>query len=129
MGHNISHALGSLVRIHHGLATGLALEVTLPWLVARPEGADAYAQAAQTLGTDARADKLPDAMSDLMRACQISAELPALCQGLTIASLAAQMQAPANRGMSQNAACPVTDGDLQEMAASMLALPMGSNIA
>ncbi len=129
MGHNISHALGSLVAIHHGLATGLALEVILPWLVAHPEGADAYALVALALGSDARASKLPAAMSDLMRACQIPPELPAVCRGVTAASLAAQMQAPANRGMSENAACPVTNADLKEMASSMLALPVATNAA
>ncbi|MEO0916156.1 MAG: iron-containing alcohol dehydrogenase, partial [Pseudomonadota bacterium] len=49
MGHNISHALGSLARVHHGLATGLALEASLPWLVARPEGTENYSLASEAL--------------------------------------------------------------------------------
>lgn len=49
LGHNISHALGSLAPIHHGLATGLALEVTLPWLTQRREGREDYAAAAAAL--------------------------------------------------------------------------------
>jgi len=59
MGHNISHALGSLSRIHLGLATGLVLEVSLPWLVARPEGATNFALVSQALGDPADAAALP----------------------------------------------------------------------
>ncbi|MEO0938274.1 MAG: iron-containing alcohol dehydrogenase [Pseudomonadota bacterium] len=124
MGHNISHSLGSLARIHHGLATGLALEVTLPWLVQHPEGAENYALAAAALGAPAEPKALPAAFSNLMRACQIPAELPDVCDGVTAPALAALMKNPANHGMSQNAACPVTDADLDEMATMMMDLPI-----
>lgn len=124
MGHNISHALGSVVRVHHGLATGLALEISLPWLVARGEGAANYARAAEALGGPAKAEALPGAFSDLMRACNISAKLPADCAGLSAETLAAEMKNAANRGMSQNAACPVTDSDLDEIASLMMRLPL-----
>ena len=126
MGHNISHALGSLARIHHGLATGLALEVSLPWLVARPEGADNYARAAQALGGRATAEALPTALAALMRSCHIPAELPAECAGVADTSLAAEMKNAANHGMSQNAACPVEDADIDEMASLMMRLPLAS---
>ncbi|MEL7279798.1 MAG: iron-containing alcohol dehydrogenase [Pseudomonadota bacterium] len=126
MGHNISHALGSLARVHHGLATGLALEVSLPWLVARPEGGENYARASQALGGAAEAGALPEALADLMRACKIPAELPAECAGVTAAALAVEMKNDANRGMSQNSACPVGDGDLDEMAAMMMKLPVAA---
>lgn len=124
MGHNISHALGSLTRVHHGLATGLGLEVSLPWLVARPEGADAYALAAEALGAEKSAAALPGALSALMRACQIPAELPAECGELTVEALAAEMKNDANHGMSQNAACPISDADLDEIAGMVLQLPV-----
>lgn len=126
MGHNISHALGSLARIHHGLATGLALEVSLPWLVSHPEGADNYARAAQALGGPAAAEALPTALADLMRSCRIPAELPAECAGVADTSLAAEMKNAANRGMSQNAACPVEDADIDEMASLMMRLPLAA---
>ncbi|MEL6700359.1 MAG: iron-containing alcohol dehydrogenase [Pseudomonadota bacterium] len=126
MGHNISHALGSLVRVHHGLATGLALEASLPWLVARPEGADNYARAAQALGGEATASALPGALSELMRACDIPAILPADCASVTPAALAQQMKAPANIGMAQNSACPVTEADLDEMASMMMQKPVAA---
>ena len=50
LGHNISHALGSLARVHHGLVTGLAFEVSLPWLISKPERHLHYARAAEALG-------------------------------------------------------------------------------
>lgn len=126
MGHNISHALGSLVRVHHGLATGLALEASLPWLVQRPEGAENYARAAEALGGKASADALPDALSSVMRASGISPELPAECAGVTPAALAVEMKNDANIGMAQNAACPLSDGDLDEMASMMMAKPIAA---
>lgn len=127
MGHNISHALGSLARIHHGLATGLALEVSLPWLVARPDGAERYAFAAKALGGVETAEALPTAFAELMRACQIPPRLPAECSDVTTASLATEMKNSANRGMSQNAACDINDGDLDEIATLMLELPLAGH--
>ena len=127
MGHNISHALGSLVRIHHGLATGLALEASLHWLVARPEGAENYAKVSSAIGGVARAEDLPNAFSDLMRACQIPPLLPAECAGITSHDLAIEMQNAANIGMAQNAPCPVEAPDFEEVATLMLRLPLASN--
>ncbi|MEO1108009.1 MAG: iron-containing alcohol dehydrogenase [Pseudomonadota bacterium] len=120
MGHNISHALGSLVRIHHGLATGLALEASLPWLVAHPEGAENYARTAKAMGAAESAEALPEALSNLMRRCQISPDLPAECASVTVEALATEMRNPANIGMAQNAACAVNDNDLDQMASLML---------
>ncbi len=123
MGHNISHALGSLVRIHHGLATGLGLEVSLPWLVARSEGAKNYSLAAQAMGGLAEPGALPGALSKLMRACQISAELPTDCAEITPEGLAREMKNEANIGMAKNAACEISNSDLDEVASLMMRLP------
>ncbi|MEM6422954.1 MAG: iron-containing alcohol dehydrogenase, partial [Pseudomonadota bacterium] len=123
MGHNISHALGSVSRIHHGLATGLALEVALPWLVRRREGAQNYARAARALG-GAAADDLPDAFVALLRSCGIEARLPETCAGVSAVDLATAMKADACYSISQNAACPVSHGDLDELAGMMTALPL-----
>ena len=128
MGHNISHALGSLIRVHHGLATGLALEVSLPWLVARPEGAALYASAAHAMGGKKDPEALPSALSELMRACQIPLELPKECSGVTPDDLATEMKNAANFGMSQNAACPVSEADLDEMASMMMRLPIADAV-
>ncbi|MEM9716332.1 MAG: iron-containing alcohol dehydrogenase [Pseudomonadota bacterium] len=124
MGHNISHALGSLSRIHHGHATGLALEVTLPWLVDRPEGAVLYAKSAEALGGKKDAAALPDVYAGLMRACGIPLELPEPCEGVSQEMLATSMKSAANHSMSQNAACDVSDADLDRFAGWMTDLPI-----
>lgn len=124
MGHNISHALGSLARVHHGLATGLALETSLPWLVQRPEGAENYATASEAMGGAADAEALPSAFAELMRAIKIPAALPAECEGVSATALAVEMKNSANIGMAQNAACTVEHADLDEMAANMMKLPI-----
>jgi alcohol dehydrogenase class IV len=124
MGHNISHALGSLARVHHGHATGLALEVSLPWLVSKQEGHVHYAQAAEALGGAAKAEALPEVFSDLMRRCHIAAELPAGCESVTAANLSAEMQKAANIGMARNAICDVTEGGFLELASKVTALPI-----
>ena len=126
MGHNISHALGSLARVHHGLVTGLGLEVAIPWLVARPGGAENYGLAAVALGGKADAGALPDALSSLMRDCGIAAELPVECVGVEAAALAAEMKAPANIGMSKNAACKMSPDDLDEIAEMVVRLPVAA---
>ncbi|MEL6735955.1 MAG: iron-containing alcohol dehydrogenase, partial [Pseudomonadota bacterium] len=124
MGHNISHALGSLARVHHGLATGLGLEASLPWLTARPEGAENYAKASVAMGGAADAEALPGALSSLMRACGIAPELPVECTGVSPEALAKEMKNEANIGMAQNSACPVTEADIDEMASLMMQTPI-----
>jgi len=124
MGHNISHALGSLARVHHGLATGLGLEASLPWLTARPEGAENYAKASVALGGAADAEALPGALSSLMRACGIAPELPVECTGVSPEALAKEMKNEANIGMAQNSACPVSEADIDEMASLMMQTPI-----
>lgn len=124
IGHNISHAMGSLARVHHGLVTGLALEVSLPWLVARADGRENYAKAARALGGKASAEALPDLFTTLMRNCQIARELPVACADVTAAALSHEMRNAANIGMARNAACKVSDNDLDELAVQMVGLPI-----
>ena len=124
MGHNISHALGSLAPIHHGLATGLALEVTLPELVSRPEGRENYARAATAMGASGYGNSLPDRFAELMRACRIDRALPDCCASVSVASLAEHMKTDYNFGMSQNAACNIDHNDLDTFAEAMLELPV-----
>ena len=123
MGHNISHVLGSLAPVHHGLGTGLAPHVSLPWLTGRPEGEANCALAAQVLGGPASADALSVVFSAMMRSCRIPAELPAVGSNLTAMQLSDAMKSSANYSMSQNAACPIGFDDLDEIAALMVDLP------
>ena len=120
LGHNISHALGSLAPVHHGLATGLGLEAALPLLVSRPDGREAYAQACAALGGPAEAEALPDVFIDLLRTVGIPAGVPASCAGLSAGSLSAEMKSSANRLMAENAACEISDADLEWLATHFL---------
>ena len=124
MGHNISHALGSLAPIHHGLATGLALEVTLPELVSRPEGRENYGRAAAAMGASGYANALPERFAELMRKAGIDASLPGGCAAVTAASLSEHMKNDYNIGMARNAACDLSQDDLDRFAEAMLDLPM-----
>ncbi|MEM8993065.1 MAG: iron-containing alcohol dehydrogenase [Pseudomonadota bacterium] len=123
MGHNISHALGSVAPVHHGLATGLALEVAWPMLVARPEGAEGYAAASAALGGPHEASALPDVFSALMRRIGIDRALPDACAGISPAALLAQMMVPHNHAMTENAPCDLSEGDLENLADQMMGLP------
>ncbi|MEM9060256.1 MAG: iron-containing alcohol dehydrogenase [Pseudomonadota bacterium] len=129
MGHNISHALGSLAPVHHGLASALALEVTLPELISRPEGRENYARAAAALGSAGYAASLPEAFSRLMRNCGIPSELPAACISISAAHLAEHMKNDYNIGMARNAPCDLSDGDLDAFAEAMLGLPQAAERA
>ena len=96
----------------------------MPVLVARPEGDDTYAMAAQALGGAARADALPGAYSALIRAIGIAAELPAECAGVTDVALATEMKSAANIGMVRNAPCDLSDADLDALAEAVIRLPV-----
>ena len=93
-------------------------------MVRHREGAENYARAAEALGGAAKADALPEIFSALLRSCRIAAQPPDVCTGVSAAELAAAMKSDANHGISQNAACPVSFDDLDEMAGMMMALPL-----
>ncbi|MEM8597818.1 MAG: iron-containing alcohol dehydrogenase, partial [Pseudomonadota bacterium] len=114
------HALGSLVRIHHGQATALALEALLPWLV---EHADpSFAAAARALGGAEEAKALPDVYSALMRAVGIAPKMPRDLAPISSAALAAAMTTPANAPMMAASPRPLSPGDIPELASRVLAL-------
>ena len=128
LGHNISHALGSLAPVHHGLATGLALHVALPWLAERCDH-PLLAQAATALGGPARADALGPTFSGLMRDAGIALALPQAAVGLTAAALARQMTSAANRSMAENALTELADADFPQLATGLLDLPLAARAA
>ncbi len=121
IGHNISHALGSIAPVHHGLASALGLELALPWLV---EGAEPepFAAAAEALGAARDAAALPAAFSALMRACGVPATLPANCAGLTTEMIAAAMRRPENAPMLAATPRAVADTDIDRLAGATAAL-------
>lgn len=128
LGHSISHALGSLAPVHHGLATGLALGVALPWLSERTDD-PLLARAAAALGGPARADALGPVFTALMRDAGIPLELPGAATGITADALARQIGSPANRPMAVNALADVGDADIAALAERLLALPAAAQAA
>ena len=51
----------------------------------------------------------------------IGSALPDACASVTAEALAASMKSPANFGMSQNAACDLSEADLDAFATAMIA--------
>jgi alcohol dehydrogenase class IV len=117
--HNISHALASLAPVHHGLATALAFEATLPWLI-EADTPD-IAQAAHACGL-ARTTDLPAFVSDLMEQAGVARVLPASFADVELAALAAKMRAPENAPMRRATIREVDDAAIDAFAGRILAL-------
>lgn len=120
--HNISHALAGLAPVHHGLATALGFELTLDWLVAA-DTPDLNA-AARACGLE-RASALPGFVSDLMDRCGLERSLPPGFASFGAAELAAEMRAPENQPMRRSTVRDITDADIDQFAARVMALPKG----
>lgn len=117
--HNISHALAALAPIHHGLATALAFEATLPWLV---EADTMNLKAAAAACGLAEPRDLPAFVSSLMDRCGIERALPPAFAGFTAADLAAEMKAPENQPMRRATIREVVDTDIDRFAEAVMAL-------
>ncbi len=118
--HNISHALAGLAPVHHGLATALGFEATLPWLVAgRTAELDA---AAKAVGLSS-AEALPDFVTDLMDRCDIFRALPKAFDASSADDLATEMRATENRPMRRATVRDVSDHDVDRFADMIMALP------
>lgn len=120
--HNISHALAGLGPVHHGLATALGFEQTLPWLV--EAGTADLEAAAQACGITSAAE-LPAFISAWMDRCGFSRSLPAAFASFTASDLAREMKAPENQPMRRSTIREASDPDIDRMAADMMALPRG----
>jgi alcohol dehydrogenase class IV len=121
--HNVSHALASLGPVHHGLATALGFEVTLPWLVAA-DTAELNA-AARACGL-ANASALPGFVSDFMDRCGIIRALPGVFATSTAADLATEMRATENQPMRRSTVREVSDADIDQFASAVMALAKGN---
>lgn len=118
--HNISHALAGLAPVHHGLATALGFETTLPWLVT---ASTAHLNAAaKALGLSS-AEALPGFVSDLMDRCDIRRALPPAFNAYSADELATEMRATENRPMRRATLRDVSDGDVDRFADMVMALP------
>jgi alcohol dehydrogenase class IV len=117
--HNISHAMAGLAPIHHGLATALGFEASLPWLIE----ADTDDMRAAAAALDLRnASEIPAFVSRLMDACNIARTLPAGFAAFHAADLVREMQAPENQPMRRATAREVTDADIDNFARAIMAL-------
>ncbi|GMG81845.1 hypothetical protein LNKW23_10580 [Paralimibaculum aggregatum] len=117
--HNISHAMAGLAEVPHGLATALAFEATLPWLV--EAGTPALAAAAAALGLSGPA-ALPAAVTGLMDRAGIARRLPPALAEAGAEALAAAMRAPENAPMRLATARELDDDAIDRFAAAMVAL-------
>ncbi|NTF62970.1 iron-containing alcohol dehydrogenase [Rhizobium rhizogenes] len=120
--HNISHALAGLAPVHHGLATALGFEATLPWLV--EAGTDELNAAAKACGLESAA-ALPAFVSGWMDRCGIVRALPSAFKPFDEADLEQEMRAPENQPMRRSTVRDVTDAEIDRFAAAIMALPKG----
>jgi len=118
--HNISHALAGLAPVHHGLATALGFEATLPWLV-EADTIDLHA-AAKTVRLD-NAAALPAFVSDMMERCGIVRALPKAFEPFSAADLAAEMRAPENQPMRRSTMRAISYADIDVFADKIMSLP------
>ena len=117
--HNISHAMAGLAPIHHGLATALGFEVSMPWL-AEAETVDLN-EAANVLGLK-NASEIPEFVSRLMDSCGIKRAIPAAFGKFTVADLAGEMKAPENQPMRRSTIRDVSDADLDGFAQAIMTM-------
>ena len=120
MAHNISHSLAALAPVHHGLATGLAIEAILNWQVAEDTGPFAAAAAACGLGHDAGA--LPAWYSNLLTRCGVERKLPESFKAFSAGDLATEMRTPETTPMRDTTARKVSEADVDRFAEIMMAM-------
>jgi alcohol dehydrogenase class IV len=117
--HNISHAMAGLAPVHHGLATALGFEVSMPWLAeAKTEDLN---EAAAVLGLS-NASEIPAFVTNLMDACGIKRAIPAGFAKFTPADLATEMRAAENQPMRRSTIRDVSDADLDNFAQAIMTM-------
>lgn len=117
--HNISHAMAGLAPIHHGLATALGFEVSMPWLA--EADTDDLNEAARVIGLKKSAE-IPAFVTRLMDECGIRRALPAAFAKFTAANLANEMRATENQPMRRSTIRDVADADLDNFAKAIMTM-------
>jgi hypothetical protein len=102
------------------LATALGFEASLAWLT-EANTADLN-DAAKACGLT-HAAALPAFVSEWMDRCGFVRALPKAFEAITAAALATEMRAPENQPMRRSTIREVTDADIDQIAAAMMALP------
>lgn len=114
--HALSHALASLAPIHHGLATALGFEVSLPFVIAA--GTDDMRSAAKAFGVSHLND-LPDIVSAFMTELNISRALPPAFADKTADDLLAVLLSEEMQPMRQACRVWAEDAALASFAAAL----------
>lgn len=114
--HALSHALASLGPIHHGLATALGFEASLPFVVAADT--NNMRSAARAFGVFHLAD-LPDIVSGFMTELNISRALPPAFADKTADDLLAVLLAEEMQPMRQACRVWAEEADLASFAATL----------
>jgi alcohol dehydrogenase class IV len=116
--HNMGHAMGSLRKIHHGRAVGLAMLASLPWNIEADDGR--FAACATAMGEEASAKAFISAYERLLRGSGVEISLGHEFEGVSPAELARQMARPENASMRASNARPTSDSDLLRLAERVL---------
>ncbi|MEM1366072.1 MAG: iron-containing alcohol dehydrogenase [Pseudomonadota bacterium] len=114
--HMASHGLAGIAPVHHGMATALAFEATLPWLLECD--APSLHEAARACGTNV--DGLPALVSSLIDLASTSRQWPEQIAAIEPQHLAAEMARPENAPMRNRTVRPVTDADMLLLARRIL---------
>jgi len=118
--HNIGHAMGSLRKIHHGRAVGVAMLASLPWNLEGDDGR--FAACAAAMGARPSAAAFLEAYERLLRGCGIEISVRRELAGISARELARQMARPENASMRASNARETSDADLEHLAERVLTL-------
>ncbi|MBV9517452.1 MAG: iron-containing alcohol dehydrogenase [Hyphomicrobiales bacterium] len=117
--HNIGHAMGSLRKIHHGRAVGVAMLACLPWNMENDDGR--FAACAAAMGAKASAAGFADAYERLLRNCGLKVSVAEEFAGISPDQLAQQMARPENASMRASNGREASEADLSFLAERVLA--------
>jgi alcohol dehydrogenase len=117
--HALGHAMGSLRRIHHGRAVGIAMLASLPW---NASGNEAFAACAVDLGGAPSGAGFIAAYEKLLRATGMKLSLAEEFRGVAAATLAEQTARPENAAMRASNRRDSSSADLLSLAEAVLAV-------
>lgn len=121
--HCLSHALGSLAPVHHGLATALGQSAAIDWQVEGErlgEGQGPFARAAGACGVSLEA--FPDWWRGFLASCGVSERFEPGLPAVSPDALVAAMDAPANMPMRLATARRVEPADMRLFAERLTAM-------
>jgi alcohol dehydrogenase len=116
--HNIGHAMGSLRKIHHGRAVGVAMLASLPWNSEVDDGR--WAACATAIGANPSATAFIDAYERLLRGSGVLISVANEFAGISAETLAQQMSRPENASMRASNLRLTSLDDLRHLAARVL---------